>query len=66
MSIDPRKASTAAYWMGALTDVYVSLATAAMASISQSRLLGKVNVPSLQPPAPHHLERPELIMVPSG
>ena len=52
--------------MGALVDVYVSLAAAAMASSSQYMDGGNRKVPSRQPPAPHHLLRPELMMVPSG
>ncbi len=51
---------------GALVEVNVSLATTETASSSQYRLLGKVKVPSRQPPAPHHLLRPALIIVPSG
>jgi hypothetical protein len=60
------KARTAAYWIGALVLVKVSLATAAIASCSQRSLRGNVNVPSRQPPAPHHLLRPPLMIVPSG
>ena len=44
----------------------VSLATLAMASSSQCNSWGKVKVPSRQPPAPHHLDSPELMIVPSG
>ena len=62
----PWKARTAAYWIGALVDVKVSLATAAMADCSQSRPGGKTNRPRRQPPAPHHLLRPPLKIVPSG
>ena len=62
----PANARTAACCTGAQTDVYVSLATTLIASRSQSSDSGNVNVPSRQPPAPHHLESPELMMVPSG
>ena len=62
----PWNARTAAYWMGAQVEVKVSLATAAMPSSSQDRERGNVNVPSRQPPAPHHLLSPALMMVPSG
>ena len=52
--------------MGALTDVKVSLAMAAMAPQSHSSSAGNENSPSLQPPAPHHLLRPVETTVPSG
>ena len=52
--------------MGALVAVKLSLQTTAMASRSQRRDEGKVKVPSRQPPAPHHLLRPLLMIVPSG
>ena len=52
--------------MGALTDVNVSLAN----DLTLSRIIfnsfGNINVPSLHPPAPHHLLNPEEIIVPSG
>ncbi len=65
-SIPPSNARTAAYWIGAEVDVYVSLATLDMASSSHRSERGKDSVPSLQPPAPHHLLSPELTIVPSG
>jgi hypothetical protein len=65
-SLPPLNARTAAYCIGALVAVYVSLATAAIAFRSHLKEGGKVNVPSLQPPAPHHLLKPPLIIVPSG
>ena len=62
----PRKARTAAYWIGAEVEVYVSLATTAMASFSAASEGGKANRPRRQPPAPHHLLKPPLMIVPSG
>ena len=52
--------------MGALVVVYVSLATVAMASRSQSSADGNVKVPIRQPPAPHYFGKLALTMVPSG
>ena len=66
MSARSSNALTAAYCSGALVDVKVSLATAAMASASQVSVSGKTKNPSRHPPAPHHLLRPLLMIVPSG
>ena len=66
MSAPPLKAVMAAYWIGALVAVKVSLATMDMASPSQLNWGGKEKVPKRHPPAPHHLLRPLLMMVPSG
>jgi hypothetical protein len=56
----------AAYWIGALTEVNVSLAMAAIAPHSHSSSSGNENTPSRHPPAPHHLLRPVETTVPSG
>ena len=52
--------------MGAEVAVQVSLATMAMASINQFSEGGNEKVPNRQPPAPHHLLKPLLMIVPSG
>ena len=56
----------AACWIGADVEVNVSDATAAIASWIQRSSFGNTNTPRRHPPAPHHFERPEEIIVPSG
>lgn len=59
-------AAQAACWIGALTDVYVSLATTAMASSRRRSCGGKMWAPRRHPPAPKPLLMPWDTMVPSG
>ena len=59
-------ASTAAYCMGVLTAEKDSLARIFNISIIGLRLDGNAKKPNLQPPAPHHLLKPLLIIVLSG
>ena len=56
----------AAYWIGALTDEKVSLAKTLIVSLKFFKLFGIMKYPNLQPPAPHHLLRPGLIIDFSG
>ena len=59
-------ASTAAYWIGALTDVKDSLHNIFKLFFNSFNSSGIAKKPNLHPPAPHHLLKPELTMVPSG
>ena len=59
-------ATIAAYWIGELTDENVSLAKTLSWFVISDRLFGNIKYPNLQPPAPHHLLKPVLIIVFSG
>ena len=56
----------AAYCIGALTDEKVSLAKFLIEFFNSVKASGIIKYPNLQPPAPHHLLRPLLIIVFSG
>ena len=56
----------AAYCIGALTAEKVSLAKTFIVSLINLSESGTMKYPNLQPPAPHHLLKPVLMIVFSG